>query len=616
MKAERVPETVIPIQADDDGRHFAQFSDATVHFTMTTHAGGPFDLNRAVRRLLAADLAVAAAWPSESDVRVTPSLRRLTSSLRNAERLKEDFLTVQDEKTFRSISRLVLRHPSMVGRNLVRRRKLTATEAEVEGEADAGLSSLDEAVEFGTDVVAGAQTIAAVERTLDAGLFGGRSRDEDEFVRLTLRGSYHDIRLPGTDETFYVVFEPRLIIHSSGAVQLTIAMPVDRELTTPQLVQLSRSDRAVIAKSQMAEPLLKGLPARQLRGRWLDELDAGARLREMVFDEKVTMAESLERYLIAVGAAIGKRIPREWNTYATLFATAGECCETAQWPTEHQEDLARITTRYNNGGRIHHDKLTGKNFSLNPDSILISNQASTTRIQTQGEPPAPIEHLNTVLLIEHVLLQYFRLRSLEDAVSSSNLFGARLQSVQNEAVAVFSAMRQYEIRYGSAREIATHLLADLGGDDIRRTIETALGLAAQANATRDASIQARRSLALTWVGTVLAVLVAIPTLSELLDLVRETPEGSTLAGLLTPLMWVANFGAWGPWLVVLALLIGAIGWWLLKLLWALCVAAWRGALRVGGRGQRVPRQFVLHVDVQERSSLLDQRGAAHDAGDR
>ena len=96
-----------------------------------------------------------------------------------------------------------------------------------------------------------------------------------------------------------------------------------------------------------------------------------------------------------------------------------------------------------------------------------------------------------MLLIEHVLLQYFRLRSLEDAVSSSNLFGARLQSVQNEAVAVFSAMRQYEIRYGSAREIATHLLADLGGDDIRRTIETALGLAAQANATRDASIQAR-----------------------------------------------------------------------------------------------------------------------------
>ena len=106
MKAERVPETVTPIQTDDDGRHFAQFSDATVHFTMTTHAGGPLDLNRAVRRLLAADLAVAAAWPSESDVRVTPSLRRLTSSLRNAERLKEDFLTFQDEKTFGTAARI------------------------------------------------------------------------------------------------------------------------------------------------------------------------------------------------------------------------------------------------------------------------------------------------------------------------------------------------------------------------------------------------------------------------------------------------------------------------------------------------------------------------------
>lgn len=61
MKAERVPETVIPIQANDDGRHFAQFSDATRHFAMTPHVGAALDLKRAVRRLLAKDLAVAAA---------------------------------------------------------------------------------------------------------------------------------------------------------------------------------------------------------------------------------------------------------------------------------------------------------------------------------------------------------------------------------------------------------------------------------------------------------------------------------------------------------------------------------------------------------------------------
>lgn len=590
-------------KTDKDRSHVARFSDVTVHFTMTTHAGAPLDLKRAVRRLLAADVAVAAAWPSESDVRVTPGVRKLASSLRTAQRLKDDFGAFREQKTVRSLSRLVLRHPVMIGRSLLRRRRGDA----VEDDAETWLSTLDEALAVGFDVVAGAQKIAAVERKLDAELFGGRSRDEDEFVRLTLRGSYHDLRVPGTNEASHVVFEPRLILHSSGVVQLTIAMPVDRDLTTPQLVQLSRSDHAVVVKSEMAEPLLRGLPAASMRGRWLDELDAGARLREMVFDEKVTMAETLQRYLFVVGDVVGTRLPRDWNTYATVFTSAGACCDpSAQWAMQHQEDLARVTMRYGNAGKLHYDKLIGKDLSLDPDSMLISNLASTTRIQLQGEAPAPIEHLNTVLLIEHVLLQYFRLQVLEEAISNRNMFGARLQAVQHDALAVFSDMRQYEIRYGSAREIATHLLADLGGDEMRRTIETALGLAAQANATRDAYVQARRSLALTWVGTILAVLVAIPTLSELLNLVSAAPQGSSLAVVLAPLLWVANFGPWGPWLIVLALLGGAAGLWLLKRAWALSVVVWRSIARIGGRGWRVPDQFVLDVEVQERSSIVGQ----------
>lgn len=582
--------------------HAAQFTEANVHFTMTTHAGGPLDLKRAVRRLLAADVAVAAAWPSESNVRVTTGVRKLTSSLRNADRLREDFSAFHEEKTWRSFSRLVLRHPGLVGANILRERNCEPIDADL----DANLSSLNEALGVGGGVVADVQQIAAVEREMDKRLFGGRSRDEDEFVRLTLRGSYHDLLLPGTSDTFHVVFEPRLLLHSSGVVQLTIAMPVDRDLITSQLVQLSRSDRGVIVLSQMAESLLKGLPTDRLRGRWLEELDAGARLREMVFDEKLTMAESLERYLFVVGEAVGKVLPREWNAYATVFATAGACCDPAQWSVEHQEDLARITMRYSPAGRIHHEKLIGRNFSLDPESILFSNLASTTRIQIQGEPPDPIEHLDTVLLVEHVLLQYVRLRVLEEAVSSPKLLAARLQAEQSEAIAVFTNMRQYEIRYGSARQIATHLLADLGGDEMRRTIEAALGLAAQANATREASIQARRSLVLAWVGTALAVLVAIPALAELLDLVRMVPEGSGLAAMLAPMTWVANFGAWGPWIIVLALLGGSFGFWLLKGVWRLIVTLWRSVRRIGGRGSRLPPQFVLNVDVQDGTSIPDR----------
>lgn len=590
----------------DVASHAAQFTDANVHFTMTTHAGGPLDLKRSVRRLLAADVAVAAAWPSEKNVRVAPGVRKLASSLRNAERLRDDFSGFHGEQTWRSFARLVRRHPRLVGANILRWRNGDPTYTDLV----ADLSSLDEALGDGIDVVADVQKIAAVERKLDARLFGGRSRDEDEFVRLTLRGSYHNVLLPGTGDSFRVVFEPRLLLHASGVVQLTIAMPVECDLTTSQLVQLSRSDCDVIVRSQMAEPLLKGLPVDRLRGKWLEELDAGARLREIVFDKKVTMAESLERYLFVVGEAVGKVLPREWNVYATVFAATGACCDPAQWSVGHQEDLARVTMRYSTAGRIHHEKLIGRDFSLDPESILISNLASTTRIQVRGEPPDPIEHLDTVLLVEHVLLQYFRLRVLEEAISDPRLHGARLQAEQREAISVFTNMRQYEIRYGSAREIATHLLADLGGDEMRRTIEATLGLAAQANATREASIQARRSLVLAWVGTILAVLVAVPALAELLELVSMVPEGSALAVMLAPMTWAASFGAWGPWIIVIALLGGSFGFWLLKSIRRLIETLWRSARRIGGRGSRLPPRYVLNVDVQNGTPIADRTSAS------
>lgn len=585
----------------DVASHAAQFTDVTVHFTMTTHAGGPLDLKRSVRRLLAADVAVAAAWPSERSVRVAPGVRKLSSSLLDAERLKGDLSDFRRGQTWRSFVRLVRRHPGLAGTGILRRRNSGRACTDLADD----LSSLDKALDEGVEVVADIQKIAAVERELDARLFGGRSRDEDEFVRLTLRGSYHDILLPGTGDSVHVVFEPRLLLHASGIVQLTIAMPVDSGLTTSQLVQLARSDRDAIARSQMAEPLLKGLPEGQLRGKWIKEVDAGARLREIIFDEKVTMAESLERHLFVVGDAVGRSLPREWSVYASVFAAAGDCCDPAQWRVGHQEDLARVTTRYGTAGRVSHEKLIGRDFSLDPDSILISNLASTTRIQIRGEPPDPIEHLDTVLLVEHVLLQYFRLRVLEGAISDPRLHGARLQAEQREAIAVFTSMRQYEVRYGSARELAVHLLADLGGDQMRRTIESTLGLAAQANATREASMQARRSLVLAWVGTILAVLVAIPALAELLGLVSSAPDGSVLAVLLAPLAWMASFGAWGPWLIVITVLGVVFGFWLLKIMRRLIGKLWRSARRIGGRGSRLPPRHVLHVDLQDGTPTAD-----------
>ncbi|MBT2498615.1 hypothetical protein J7E25_05865 [Agromyces sp. ISL-38] len=533
---------------------------------MTTHAGGPIDLESAVRRLLRADVAVAAAWPSEAGVRITPKMRSLVKVIRSGERLRDDAAEFRSRRSILAAAKFAVRHPRIVAETL-RHPQAESTHsgavASTTGSQGPSTDSLEAALDTAREIVIDAQTIAAVERGIDTTLFGGSSRDGDEFVRIILRGSYHDLRMPQSGGTEHVVFEPRLLLHRSGVVQLTVALPVHRELTTTQLIEISRSDRAVLVRSEIPEPLLAGLPNKHLFGQWQAERDAGARVRVMDFPDPPTMADSLDQHLGAIGAVIGARLPREWNTHATVIAAVGSCCRTGtKWRTRHEDAIARVATRFTSRAEVDLDRLSGVNLSVSADHRIYTNLGSTTRIQVAGQPPEPIHHLDTVLIVEHTLLQYFRLRNLESVAIAGPLYDMELETAYAEAINVFSDMRQHEIRYGSAREIATRLLTDLGGEEMRRTIEAALNLSSQANATRTATIQSARSLRLTWAATILAALVGVPVLGDLLDYVSMVDASTPIGLVLSPLRWAAGTGDWGPWVVLATLAAAFFALWL------------------------------------------------------
>lgn len=581
-------------------KHDAILGQASIHYTLTTQLASELDLRKAVRSLLNSDIAVSAAWPSEQSIRVTPQTRKLALLLKRMEKLNDDAKKAQQGSALKGLAKFALKHPVVMWKGN-RRRRAQHTLNESEKASEGGF---EETHEFGLNVVLDAQKISAVEREIDARLFGGASRDYDEFVRLNLRGSYHQIQIPGTDETFYVVFEPRLLLHSSGVAQLTIAVPIKTEVSSSQIIELSRSDRAGIANSRIPRPLV----GFKNSGVWLDDLDAGAQLLERAKVGECSLDDLLHEHMHVVARAMKLRFRKQWTVYPTVFGAAGKCCPGgAKWRERHTEDLAKIAARHDHDGTIRKDRLIGPDLAVGTDTFLNANLGSTTLIDFTAHPREPFEELNTVLLTEHVMLQYCRLQAIETRVAQPKLYGRKLSRLQREAIGVLVDMRQHELRFGSAREIATHLLKDLGALEMRRTIETALNLAAQGNATFEARMQARRSNTLAMIGTVLAGLVAIPVLAQLIDLALEIDPSSGPTWVLAPFHWLSGLGGWGPWIIVAGLLLMLFTVWLLRKAWWMARVSWiMVRIITGTRGPKVPSQFTLSAELSKDAVEIEE----------
>lgn len=88
--------------------HEAVFGAATVYFVYTQPTAKPLDLGRSVHRLLQAEIARTAAWPSDERVRLAPSWAELDKDIRRLE-LLHDFAEHSD--SFLSLVQNTARSP-------------------------------------------------------------------------------------------------------------------------------------------------------------------------------------------------------------------------------------------------------------------------------------------------------------------------------------------------------------------------------------------------------------------------------------------------------------------------------------------------------------------------
>jgi hypothetical protein len=543
--------------------HDAVLPGATIHFTFTTSIGRPPNLERASRRLLQSDIAIAAAWPSEAGIRLTPALAQLDRRAQRVQRLYDDLSRARSTSQW---GRFAVKHPIVTARSL----KITwtdETEAIEQQPPESEQSQVDsEALDTVRDLIVDAQKVSLVEREMAAELFGGRDQDQDRYVRLFLRSSYHQVEPPFKGhKPLDVTFEPRLLLHESGALQLTIALTIEAGLTARELSTMSIAKTPCITKSTFPEPLLAGLGATRRRpalGTWLEDLDAGARLREMCFDQPCTIEDVLSRHLEAIGKIIGHRLPQGFNIYATVMTTAGRCCKSQEgWKKTHRDELRAMAARWSGEDELSADVDEGRDYSSTRSSSLYLNLGSALHVTWRGTPPSPMRALYTVLVIEYGMLLYWRLEEIERRAPGLSTGDGSLPMLYQDVIQLFAELRQGSVRYGSARDISRSLIRHLGGDDMRAVIETSLNLGAQAYAAKRAANDARRGLGIALLGAIIAALVAVPVLEDSLKAAPGEDFGGFAGVLYAPIQWAAGQGLWGPWVIIgFALAMGLLVW--------------------------------------------------------
>lgn len=642
--------------------HSATFADAAVHFTYALHTRKRLKIARASRRLLARDIAVSAAWPSETRIRVTSRLRKQGRAMERMRSVVSRMDDVMRERSWTSFLRLAIRHPKSIrhGYQLVAAKKVWPDVQELNASLSVrslawftarhpliaafyvwpnikfarikkGKEEPDEPIEplpdldphdetWRNDVLEpiyeadkfylNRQLLSAAEREQDRDLFGGRDREWDGFVRLVLRESYHDLFVPGRgDETQHVIFEPRLFLHWSGVAVLTIRIECEGPLSTTELIDLMWGPAPRIARSRMAEPLVRGTWIEPLVTHWGDEKrDAGARLASIEWESAVSMSDILHAHMKLIEKTIGARFQHPL-TYPVSIIQAGECCPASKFQVNHADDIQRITTRMQTSRPLAAHVERETDWSSTADHSLFVNLGSSSYFQWDGPRPLGLPELQTTLVVEYGLTLYKRLQAMEEEVSRMRLGERRLRRRYRDAILLFSELRQGDVHAGTARAIVRHLLRDMGADEIRPTIESALNLASMAHSTVSAEKSSRRAWWLALVGTVVAAIVSVPTISNMLDALPTAGAGGVGDFLLIPLREAATLGYWGPWAVVGVIACALLALWLIGKV----VRGWPRLQLDLRRGYAWPTQFHVSYEADDDDSDQGDRTVASDS---
>ena len=257
----------------------------------------------------------------------------------------------------------------------------------------------------------------------------------------------------------------------------------------------------------------------------------------------------------------------EWRCYPVVFIDSLGCCGSEQrWMRHHKDDLARLVS---GAPRLSLRKLLPlEDQALVADFSVYPEIGWTIRIRWRFIPGRSefAEQLQTVVVIEHVLLRYWQLVALAQRLASSQTNPKSMARVQREAIFGLQEYRRAVIVFGTANEMANRLLSRLGEHEIYTRILESLGLLQQMIANEASKRSSRTQIIVATAAVLATVILGLPSIETILSTAKSVPRIGIIGQIVYPLHTLARRGALGVWegyiallvIVIIAVIISAI----------------------------------------------------------
>lgn len=504
-----------PIGGQDD--HPAEVGAASVYFIHTVPTSKRINLGKATEWFLDSELAVSAAWPTDSAVRVPPSLARIETDIY---RLRQNKAWIDEVQGWKSFLSNVLLHPVVAVRVL----RLVMQSRRRPAVTDTDTKPFEESLKESEEVLLRTQSVSIVEQGIDGDLFWSERDEEDAYVRIFLRSTEHTIRIREKDHT--VTLEPRVMLHRGGTAQITVGVHLPVGCTPAEIVEASFPAAGLFHASRIPEPYAEG-GSNWADGEWAEELEGGVRVRVINHEEPASIYDWLELTVGRVLRGIGSFHGGAPYTYPLIMAQAGECC--ADWADTHKHEIVCLTAR---SSPRRDERLTvdiGPNLSAH-SAMRIYATAGAALVLFLKTWRASALDLHHVLLYERIGLIYVRLRSLEQRIADFRLRKHEVLRTYRTALELEKEVRGAYYRNGTARDISDRILSELGAPQILEVVRTGVGMLGERASTRASLRAAKGANRIALVGLVVAVIAAVPAIPLILKFIDEQRAADPTGG--------------------------------------------------------------------------------------
>ncbi len=545
-------------------QHQPVFRETTVHYIFTWSASRPIDIYHFASRLLSSGIAETVGSPAGPEVRISPDFAKLAKHVQKLQKIKG----LRAIKKPIDLVKWSIRYPRLSAQLAWRLYKSRGSTLPSPDSSSSQGSSLDDVERQIKEIVADAQAANAIQHAIEGDLYSSIYLSSEPYLRLTLKDvpCWLTVTDGGTkrkagDTSDGIRVGVLLLVHKSGTIQLTFVLRLPDSLPTDSLVPLTIANSVLIQHSEVAEPILRAqarlthLPESGWPGQWAEHQGSGSRWREIEHKPAVSLVDLFNLYRDAIEQTVKVDLFPEWFCYPVVFIDSLGCCHSEkQWMRRHHNDLRRIVERTR---RIEfREPLMAADRALTSDFSIYYEAGSTTRINWKFTPGVSefADQLQSVVLIEHVLLRYWQLVALNERIVSGQGDARSSAEVQAEAIYGLQEYRRSALVYGTAMDAAKEVLSGLREQELYQHILNSLELLQQMIATESARRASQTQNVIAGTAFLAAVVLGLPSIKSSLDAAKSVPPSGIIGIISYPLRVVAHHGATGVWLSYIGLL--------------------------------------------------------------